>query len=180
MTKLLNDATQDSNIEQKSPNIDLIYSYTEALIKSQEDSINRLDTRLGAFLAFSGVILKFAIDLPSHLSLESAGNLACNTCFLLKIAICGFTIAAIIVSTLGLTAKQRGRVVDPERLMDDKWYFANNERCKAFIINTWIETKKEYILVGNTKGKRLNLTIRLICFAAIAFGLNIVLLSIYR
>ena len=178
-TQTLSNAPQDNNNEQKESNIDLIYSYTEALIKSQEDSLNRLDTRLGAFLAFSGVILKFATDLPVHPQLESLDNLACNTCFLLKMLVCSFATAAILVSTLGLTAKLRGCVVNPKSLMNDEWYFADKERCKAFIVNTWIQTEQEYNSLGIEKGKRLNLTVQLICAAAIAFELNTALLSIY-
>lgn len=61
MNENLNDINHTNNTEVEDSNIELIYSYTESLIKAQEESLNRLDTKLSAFLAFAGVSLRFAV-----------------------------------------------------------------------------------------------------------------------
>jgi hypothetical protein len=57
-----NEQNRTQNTEQS--NIDLIYTYTESVLKSQIDSLGKLDTRLATLLAFSGVLLKLVFDLP--------------------------------------------------------------------------------------------------------------------
>lgn len=41
----------DDNLGNE-PNTELIYQYTESLLKNQSESLNRLDTKLSVFLAF--------------------------------------------------------------------------------------------------------------------------------
>lgn len=161
-------------------NIELIYSYTESLIKAQEESLNRLDTKLSAFLAFAGVSLRFAVELPNKSALAAMPVLVTNTSLLLKQFAIGLSLLSLIVSVWGLTARRRGSVVNLETLMSDQWYWAEVERYRAFIVNTWIETEREYQALGSRKGKKLNLAIKLICGAAIAFALDVSLLSFYR
>lgn len=170
---------QTSSIEETRSNVDLIYSYTESIVKAQEESLNRLDTRLGTFLAFAGVTLRFAVDLPGKSELTGISECIASSSLALKLAACGFSIASIVVSSLGLTARMTGRTVSPETLMSDKWYWEKEQRCKAFIVNTWIKMLEEYKKTGLKKAKTLNLAIRLICGAAIAFSLDTVLLSFY-
>lgn len=180
MDEEVNDINHFSNDEEQHSNIELIYSYTESLIKAQEESLNRLDTKLSAFLAFAGVSLRFAIDLPNKSALAGIPALVASTSLLLKQLAIGLSVLSIIVSVWGLTARMRGSVVNPETLMSDRWYWEEAERCKAFIVNTWVKTEREYKAIGLRKGKNLNLAIKLICEAAIAFALNVSLLSFYR
>jgi hypothetical protein len=180
MDEKINDIDHTSNAEEKNSNVELIYSYTESLIKAQEESLNRLDTKLSAFLAFAGVALRFAIDLPNKSTLTQTPELVTIISLLLKLSACGLSVASILVSAWGLTARMRGSVVSPETLMSDKWYWEEAQRCRAFIINTWIRTEREYKKIGSRKGKNLNLAIKIICGSAIAFALDIVLLSFYK
>lgn len=180
MDKEIDNTNQINNNREENSNIELIYSYTEALIKAQGESLNRLDTKLSAFLAFAGVSLRFAVDLPNEAALAQTPTWVYSTALVLKLLACGFSMLSILVCVFGLTAKMRGSVVDPEILMDDKWYWEKESYCRAFIVKTWIKTGEEYKKVGNRKGKILNLAIKIIGGAAIAFTLNTVLLTFYR
>jgi hypothetical protein len=180
MSEKEEDTNQDSNIKEETSNVELIYTYTAALIKAQEDSLNRLDTKLSAFLAFAGVSLRFVVDLPNKSQLEGIPTTILVTSMVLKILACFFCLVSIVICVLGLTAKMRGAVVDPEILMDDKWYWEEPDRCRAFIINTWIDTSKEFRALGKKKGGTLNWAIRLICTVAITVALDTILLICYR
>jgi hypothetical protein len=50
--------------EQQQTNIKVIYEYTQQAYKDMKDNVTKLDTRLSSFIAFSGVLLKFGLDLP--------------------------------------------------------------------------------------------------------------------
>jgi len=179
MEKDVNDAYQRTTDEEKNSNINLIYGYTEALLKSQKESLNRLDTKLSAFLALSGVMLRLAFDFPFLPDPAKIYYLTCNTCNLLKISVYGCLIVAVFVSSSGLIAQPRGRTVDPEVLMEDEWYWEEEERCKAWIVKGWIVIEKEFVKLGLEKAKKLNTTILLICIAAAALGTNFILLTFY-
>jgi hypothetical protein len=179
MSDEIENTNQSSNNEEKRSNIELIYGYTEALLKVQEDSLNRLDTKLSAFLAFAGVLLRFASDLPNRSVLVKVPVLVIYGSLLLKLLACVFSVAAIVVCVLGLTATRRGTVVSPERLMDDQWYWEQEQRCRAYIVVSWVQTEQEYTKIGQKKGRTLNRAIRLICAAAVSFASNIALLSFY-
>jgi hypothetical protein len=180
MNDELNCNNQINSIEEKPSNVDLIYSYTESLLKAQEESLTRLDTRLGTFLAFAGVSLKFAVDLPKKSELTGISECIVNSSLVLKLVACGFSTASIVMCVLGLTARMAGNTVSPKTLMSDKWYWEEGQRCRAFIVNTWIEASKEYKKTGLKKAKTLNLAIKLICGAAVAFFLDTVLLGLHK
>jgi hypothetical protein len=133
----------NDNDNTSKPNTELIYNYTEALIKAQNESLNRLDTKLGGLLAFTGVLVKIAADLPGRTALQGITGLICYSCILLKVLTLVFLALAALKLCIGITAKLREKVVSPQALMRDEWYFADQENCKCYIINTWIKTEQE-------------------------------------
>lgn len=122
MSKQDSNCNEDSNFPAKVPNTELIYSYTEALLKSQSESLNRLDTKLSVFLAFTGVLVRFVTDLSGEVTVQ---GLTCYSCILLQILAYVSLGASALVLCLGLTARLRGRVISPKALMRDEWYFAD-------------------------------------------------------
>lgn len=157
-------------MEGKS-NIELIYEYTKSVVSAQSDSLNRLDTKFSAFLGFSGILLRFALNLPDNSGLNVW--LGLNILQVLKVLVCTFAGASVLFSAIGLTAKNRGTTVDPKILMGDDWYWESEERCRAFIVNTWIVTTDEYQETGRKKGQNLNLTIWLFCIATLLFAVDV-------
>lgn len=128
-----------------------------------------MDTKLSAFLGFSVILLRFALNLPD--------NSVFDVIKVLKVLVCLFAGASVLFSAIGLTAKNRGTTVDPKVLMGDDWYWESEEKCRAFIVNTWIVATDEYEAAGKKKGQNLNLTIWLFCIATILFAVDIGALS---
>jgi len=102
-----------------------------------------------------------------------------SSCLLLKIFACAFSATSVCISALGLTARERGSVVSPDKLMY-KWFRKPDVRCRSFIINTWKVTIEEFSNLGIKKVKRLNLAIYLLAIATIVFALDIAVASYFE
>jgi hypothetical protein len=160
---------EDAN---ESTNIRLAYEYTESVYKARNEALDNLNGRLGTFLGFGGLLLRFAADLPGI-------NTGCLTCLILKAIVCGFSAASIFVIATGLTSNPMGIIVKPRELMTDYWYNESKERYRAYITNTWVEVIELFEEAAIKKGKRLNLAIWLLTLATIAFALDIIIASVF-
>jgi hypothetical protein len=167
--------TQHYTNSEEETNVKLIYDYTESLHKSISDNLDVLNTRFGVAIAYGGVLLRFAMDLPGQsLKVETPelGTLGCPMCLLLKIGVLILATASICVSVLGISSKSSGKLVHPKRLMKN-WYRKSEERCRCHIIKTWIESIDQLRKSREKKANKLNLAIRFLAASTIAFALNI-------
>jgi hypothetical protein len=162
-------SNKDSNFSEKMPNTGLIYSYTEALLKAQSESLNRLDTKLSAFLAFTGVLVRFVSDLSGKVTVH---GLTCYSCILLQLLAYISLGSSALILCLGLTARLRGSVISPKALMRDEWYFADSHEISDYIISGWIEAENEYEQLGFEKGRKLNRAVWLIVLALISITIS--------
>ncbi|MDJ0508615.1 MAG: hypothetical protein QNJ64_05075 [Crocosphaera sp.] len=153
---------------EKEGNTELIYSYTEERLKTQSESLNRLDTKSSAFLAFTGILVRFA-----NSSVESTvKGWQCYSCILLEIlAYISLGLAALFLC-LGLTARFTGTVISPKALMENKWYFAPKSEMSDYIISAWAQAQEEYERIGSYKSKNLNFGVILIAVALICIIFN--------
>jgi hypothetical protein len=172
-----NEAQQPTSNTEHT-NVELIYNYTESLLKARNDTITQLNGKLSTFLGFGGLLLRFSADLPQHSTPIDIPGFPCSTCLLLKIVACALSAASVCLSALGLTAQERGSVVSPDKLMA-AWFRKPDVRCRSFIINTWRGTIEEFRLLGIKKARRLNLAIYLLAIAAIVFALDIGIASYF-
>ena len=143
--------------------LDVIYKYTEDLIKSKENSIDRIDTKLSTFIGFSGILVRLVLDLPSNSRLTSG----------IKILICilvGFT---VMVASWGLRGKSYGTVASAKYLMSDDLFFREKEKHQSYIINSWIEVIDEYTKILKNKRNELNIAIVTFGTAIILYGISI-------
>lgn len=142
-------------------NINTIYQYTESHIKAQEESLNRIDARFSTFIGFSGVLIRLALDLP-------------DTCLsTAKILTCVFAVAAIVISSIGLTSKNTGKVIHPKALMKDQHFEQDEIYHQCFIVNDRLDLIQECENLFYKKGKRLNRMIILFTLATIFFGIGV-------
>ena len=125
--------------EPQNISVDTIYNYTESHIKSLEESITRIDARFSTFIGFSGVLIRIALDLENH--------------SVIRFLVCLFSVIVIIIGALGLVAKQRGSVLAPSALMEDKYFYETEVYQKCLIINDRIKLTEEYEGVIKNKGK---------------------------
>jgi hypothetical protein len=138
--------------------IETIYKYTEALLKEQESSLLRLDAKATVLIAFAGTIAKTAMDI------ESSSIITFVLCghpreFRLSWVVYIFSSLTVLCASLGVTAKTRGKAVDPSELMEDEWFQEEEEYHQGYIISGWIETMKECRHLAEKKIKRLNITV---------------------
>lgn len=153
-------------------NVKLIYDYTEALYKGVSDNIDAINTRLGAVIGFSGLLLRFAVDLPDVSNIIAGFH--CNTCLMLKIACCGAAIVSILLAAFGLTGNPAGRIVKPNTLLD-KYYTDTEEKCRLYITRTWIQAIEDMRAVRQKQARKLNQAIWALVVAAIASGVDILM-----
>jgi hypothetical protein len=176
MSEELSNYDKDSDCSAKVPNTELIYKYTESLLKGQSESLNRLDTKLSAFLAFTGVLVRFVGDLSGKVTVH---GLICYSCSFLKILAYFSLGTSALLLCLGLTAKLRGSVISPKTLMKDEWYFADSSDISDYIISAWIEAEKEYEQLGFDKGRKLNIAVRLIAVALVSITASALIKTIW-
>jgi hypothetical protein len=157
----------DNNNKKDIENIEFAYSYTEDFLKDRKSEIKQLDWRLGTFLGFAGLLLKFGIDLPnsqpSYL-LTKIGTLFTSFC-------------SIVIVTWALRSNPKGKIVKPSYLMEDECFQKQTAEIKAMIINTHTEASKELDLLANEKQFFLNLAITFLAVSAFFFVSNGILVS---
>jgi hypothetical protein len=140
--------------------IDIIYKYTESLVKDRNAGLVRLDTKSTVLIAFAGAVLKLAIDLDAR----SVVHLS-SIDFKLSWLVYSFAGLTVLLAALGLTASGNIGVVDPRILMTDEWFDLDEDMHKGFIINTWIVALDEQTELARRKHLRLNLTVLSLCLA---------------
>ncbi len=155
-----------------STNIRLAYEYTESVFKDRDEALNNLNGRLETFLGLGGLLLKLTASLPGN-------NIDCPTCLILKVIAFVLCTASVIVSATGLTSNPIGTIVKARELMTDYWYYQSEERCRAYITNTWVAAIEVFDEAAIKKGKRLNLAIWLLAVATIAFASDIIIASVF-
>jgi hypothetical protein len=146
----------------QSDNLSLIYSYTESFLKTRTDNIARIETRLSTMLAFTGVAIKLASDLPS------AGQIQA----LRTASIIALTIGVIIIGN-ALRSKRIKGYVTPQELVED-WYDSPEPDLKGFIASQWLEIDQAIEAMGQRKAIALNGAIGCLMFAGVCYGLAIV------
>ncbi|OBQ22619.1 hypothetical protein [Anabaena sp. AL93] len=149
-------------------NLNQAYEYTKGMLETKAKSLDNLDSRMGMFLGFGGVLLKFGLDAPTELICEQ---------WIKSLFIC-LTILSVSLNAIGLLSKPTGSAVKPRKLMTDEYYNKENARVKAFIINSWVESEEALDTLGYTKSKYLNSAIILLTLAVLALG-SISLITIF-
>jgi hypothetical protein len=174
--------TQHYTDPEAKTNVGLIFEYTQSLHESISDNIDVLNTRLGVVIAYGGVLLRFALDLPGQSTIikfpEIGLTLGCPICLILKLAVLVLATASICISVIGLSSEASGKIVKPKRLMKN-WYRKSEESCRCHIINTWIESIDLLRESRKNKATKLNKAIRLLAASTVVFALNVGIESLF-
>ncbi len=152
----LNETTEKSNVK-------LAYEYTESALKDINASLDHATTKLTAILAFSGVLLRFTIDL------ESKGYF-----FISKFLICSLAALTIGFCGKGLLAEPTGDIIRPEECLKPEWYRASEEKFQLYIVRQWIECFDQLNKLLVRRTIYLNCAIRCLVIASIIFAFSIV------
>ena len=146
--------------------VDVIYDYSQSVLKEYGESFTRLDTKISVYIGFSAVLIRLALDLP-HESIESG---------ITRISICFFASLTIVVCSLGLLAKPSGNVADPKVLMSDEWFYEQCEDAhKAYITNGFIETIDELDILLKRRRRTLAWVTTSFVIASVLFAVAVVI-----
>jgi hypothetical protein len=159
------------NIEDNcNANLNLAYEYTKSLIEAKSKIIDNLNSRMGIFLGFGGVLLKFGIDMPTKLISEEY----------LKSAFLTLAMLSVSANAIGLLGRPTGNVVKPRKLMTDEYYNEENARVKAFIINSWVVSEESLDALISIKCKYLNSAIVLLALTLLILGCASIIEVFYK
>jgi hypothetical protein len=166
------------NDKNKHTNIGLIYEYTENVVKSVGDNIEKLNTRLASVIGFSGILLRFVADLPNtgikidcpflNIHLQSL-------CLVLKLGVCFLLACCICLSAMGLAPKGGSGTMVPPGMLLDEWYFETDERCRLYIVKSWRVGLENLDSSRIKKAWNLNIAVLLLILATALFALDIAL-----
>ena len=160
----------DTSIEES--NATLVYEYTLRYVEMMRTSYDRLNTRLSALVGFSGLLLKFAADLPSDAQ-------TCPVCLLSKIGACLLLGVAVGLGVWGLYAKAIGTIVAPRFLLQDEEYVKPNELCKLTIAKNLSQAADDLSAARRVKARRLNWQIAAVVGAISMFLVNIIVDAVF-
>jgi hypothetical protein len=145
-------------------NVAFIYEYTESVLKDVNKSIDNTTTKLIATIGFSGVLLRFAADLPDS-----------KYSFSVKVGVCFLVTLAIGFCGTGLLPKTSGDIVKPEKLLEPEWYRASDELCRLYVLRQWQSAISQLDELLALRTMCLNLAIGSLIIASFLFALSIVL-----
>lgn len=151
-----------SSNKLEESNIDIIYEYTRNVYGLVNDSANKLDTKLGIVIGFSGVLLRFVDDLDDY----NRGLI------IVKILICSSLVGSVVCSVIGLSPRASGDAVSPRELRMD-FYDTSAEECRRYIVDNLINAIEQVDKSRDTKGTWLTRAIWALAIGAVLFGIEI-------
>ena len=156
---------EDSNAHNNS---EFIYKYTESSIEQIHKSIDIVTGKLTTVIGFSGVLLKFAADMPSN-DFQFVLKVGVSICLIFAIGLCG----------TGIAPQSRGPVVSPDFLLEAEQYRTTEEEVRLIIIKRWIKSAPTLMEVRNRRIKLLQYAIGMLIAAGFLFGLSNILSNIH-
>ena len=155
----------ENNNSNELENIELAYEYTKDFLKDQKTDARHLDWRLGAFLAFGGLLFRFGNDLPSDQSIYLLVTK-------IGVLLLGFMSIAFAAWGLKSTFSSKLRLVKPSTLMENKYFKEETPSVKCVIINTHKTTVEELALIIQKKSFCLNKSIICLIISVLIFAAN--------
>lgn len=160
---------QDNLASTEEQNVELVYKYIEHSLQATSDSINRLGTRITTLVGFSGLLLRFTIDLPQNIVVQ---DLDAGPMF--KVTIVGTLALAVVVSVWGLLPKPSGEAYTASELLDE---LKGRDRCYSM---QYITLSRDETLKGLDKLRLLRVTCLrwttfLTVFSTLLFAADIIL-----
>lgn len=157
-------------------NIELAYAYTENNLKDRKSEIANLKLRLGTFLGFAAVLLRFNLDLSNSQPFYSLTSLtkigALVTCF-----------SSIAILVWALRPQIKGEVADPSsltKLIENENFKVENAELKFEIAKKYAKACEELYLLSYEQKNLLNQAIICLVLNALFVALNDILISFLK
>lgn len=155
--------------DNESLQTELVYDYSKEYLQSKRKILDSINGRLTTLLGFSGLLLRFCLDLPS----------GCPSVKLFKLGALSLSSCAVLVCCLGLTTETTGRMINPQDIVE---FFLDEKEIeiKERITRTIYETAEDIVASYRRKSRFLNWSIGLATASAIAFGVNGILATFFE
>lgn len=124
-------------------NVNAIYEYTSSILLSNDNSLNRLDTKFSAFIGFATIFIRVSLDLNAeYIFTKTLIGIFCS----LAIAICVW----------GLFSQNKGKVGSPEELLSKKYINKENVYHQILICKQRINAIKDYNVFMEQQQTKIN------------------------
>lgn len=151
---------------KNTDNSKLIYEHAEKSVEKINKSIDNITSKLTTSLGFSGVLLKFASDMPSD-----------GVLFSFKICVTLLLLAAICFCGCGLRPKGAGESLTT-RYLREKLYCYPEEEVRRRVIDQKLISIDALNELAKFRRDFLNCAILSLMLAAVVFGLSIIVKAI--
>lgn len=152
--------------DQDLKQLELAYTYAEATEKLKSEVLDDLNRRLTTMLGFSGILIRFTLDLPH----------GCPSTLLFKFLAIITSATAAIHCAHGLTGKPTGLTTEPEVLVEsDEWIERDAEINKIALTKGRIQSISDMYNKAHDKDNTLKSAIGWLIAAVIVFAINLVL-----
>ena len=155
--------------ENKNPNLDFFYEYTVSVFEGVNDSINILNTKMGAVIAFNGLLIRIISDMPDQRTYFH--KLPCYTCLGMKGLSYFVLILSIWICVIGLLPKPRGEIAKPMHLLSE-CYNSSIEDNKVFVLKGFQNSLNIYEEIRDQKSKMLKKAYILLAIATTLFAID--------
>ncbi len=174
---------EKDNSEKDNSNIQLIYEYTKQVLEDIDSSQNTLNTKLGAVIAFDGLMIRFLSDLPDDSLVLNLPDmdiyLNCKMCLYLKILSYCSLIISLIFGLRGYQPKKGGEIIMPEELIE-RCLNITEEHYRLSLIKFWNKSIKELADLRDAEAKILKRAVLFLGFAVILSAIDVILASILK
>jgi hypothetical protein len=150
---------------------ELVSHYIEHSYKATTDSLNSLNTRLTTLIGFSGILLRFTIDLPEVIIHDF------QLTPVIKIIVSIILFLVILFLIIGLFPKASGAPYTGQELLDKLSQKDTYNECVKFIILHRDKTIEDIDKLRFQKTNNLKISNILIVISIFLFALDIVLSS---
>jgi len=170
ITLIMEDYIISSANNPDSENVDLAYTYMKDNLEYLDAKISNLRSRAATFLGFSGLLLRFIIELSdSQPSYKLTKLLAFLTCFC-SIALLGWTLKSN--PQIEITAYMY-RI----RTTTNIFLECAPVEAKKFFIEDYTQSCENFFSVANEIKNLLNISIICLVFSAFFFAINGILVT---
>ena len=149
----------ESPVSDVAGNPELAYEYSRWFYERLSASAQSLNTRLGALIGLSSVVLRFSAEMP-------VGG---EFLLWLRRAVVVLGLVALVAGLRGLSVRLSGAVLSPTALLE-KWYYVPEERCRMAVVTCWESGAKSLGEDCLRKVFWLRLEIVCLALAAVCFG----------
>ena len=162
--------------------IELIYEDTANLLKSVQENINSINTRLGVVIGFNVTSILISSKLPDRLpnvnliSLEA--SLPCHFCLLLKVLAYLFFMISLFLSLWGFFPQSKDTFIFP-KIQIEKSYGYSEINFRIAIIEARDEMIEDLVKLVHKKADRLRCSLIGLGAAASSAAFDVIIDSIF-